>query len=83
MFVELTKDAYNNFKPYLDKNRYQYNVCDVTLPKDSIEHIRIDFESVNPSQVKDLARQIDLAYGLSVSVTGGEKERAREAVERE
>lgn len=75
MFVELTKEAFDNFKPYLDKNNYSYSTSDVTLPKDSTAHIRVDFESVAPDQVSDLARQIDLAYGLKPVATETDKVR--------
>lgn len=75
MFVELTKEAFDNFKQYLDKNNYSYSASDVTLPKDSINHIRVDFESVSPDQVGALARQIDLAYGLKSAATETDKVR--------
>ena len=64
MFVEITKEALDVFKPYLDKNNYKYEISDVTMNKDSVKHYHIEFSDIKKSQVIDLARELDIAYGL-------------------
>ncbi len=62
MFVEITEDAWKKFKPYLDENKYGYEVSDATLQKDSIKHIHIEFEDMDKERTIELARQLDIVY---------------------
>ena len=62
MFIELTEEAYEKFKPYLERNNFEYTVSDCTLPTDSIKHYHIDFGAIAVETARQIALQVDSAY---------------------
>ncbi|MBR3518284.1 MAG: hypothetical protein IKN07_11620 [Lachnospiraceae bacterium] len=66
MFVEITEEAYQQVKDPLKDAGYAYNTSDVTMPKDSIRHIRLDFsDDLNKQDAQKIADMLDVAYRVA------------------